>query len=157
MGDVRRPAAADIEDHALVLTHDDGAGAVRLDGQGNLTLRLPLADANHGMVIIEENVTDVLAAAVRYAVAVLDRIDRTQRIAHVALAATLSGRDDHAVWRTQREQDASPNSYSTGFGHNERKPVHLTPAVLPRAALQHQAAQLVEDIITLLRRERRSR
>ena len=150
MGDVRRPAAADIEDHALVLTHDDGTGAVRLDGQGNLTLRLPLADANHGMVIIEENVTDVLAAAVRYAVAVLDRIDRTQRITHVALAATLSGRDDHAVWRTQREQDASPNSYSTGFGH-------LTPAVLPRAALQHQAAQLVEDIITLLRRERRSR
>jgi hypothetical protein len=152
-----KPTTADIENHALVLTHDDGAGAVRLDGQGNLTLRLPLADASHGMVVIEENVADVLASALRYTVAVLDRIDPTQRITHVALAATLSGRGDHAVWRTQREQDASPNSYSTGFGHHERKPVHLTPAVRPRAALQHQAAQLVEDIVTLLRREWRSR
>jgi hypothetical protein len=133
------------------------AGAVHLDGQGNLIIQLPLSDASHGMVIIEENVVDVLASALRYAVAVLDRIDPTQRITHVALAATLSGRGDHAVWRTQREQDESPNSYSMGFGHNERKPVHLTLAVHPRAALEHQAAPLVEDIVTLLRREWRSR
>jgi hypothetical protein len=152
-----KAATADIEEHALVLTHDDGAGTVRLDGQGNLTLRLPLADAGHGMVVVEENVTEVLAAALRYAVAVQDRIDPTQRITHVAPAATLSGSNDHVVWRTQREQDASPDSYSMGFGQDGRKPVHLTPAVRPRPALRHQAGQLVEDLLTLLRREWRSR
>jgi hypothetical protein len=152
-----RPTIAEIEDHALALTHDQGAGTVRLDGRGNLTLRLPLNETSHGMVIIEENVADILAAAFRYALAVLDRIDPTQRVTHVALAATFSGRSDSAVWRTQREQDASLNSYSIGFGRGERKPVHLTPAVRPRSALQHQAGQLVEDIITLLRREWRSR
>jgi hypothetical protein len=148
---------ADIEGHALVLTHDDGAGTVRLDGQGNLTLKLPLADAAHGMVVIEENVTRVLAAALRYAVAILDRIDPTQRITHVALAATLSVRGDTVVWRTQREQDLSPNSYSIGHGQNERGPVHLTPAVRSRPVLHHQAEQVIEDFVTLLRRKWRGR
>ena len=144
--------------HALVLTHDDGAGTVRLDGQGNLTLKLPLIEGRgHGMVIIQENVTRALAAGLRYAVAVLDRIDPTQRITHVALAATLAG-GDTVVWRTQREQDASPHSYSLGgFDREERKPVRLTPAVRPRPALRHQAGQLVEDLMTLLRREWRIR
>jgi uncharacterized protein DUF4062 len=153
-----KATTADIEEHALILTHDDGAGTVRLDGQGNLTLKLPLTeDGGHGMVVIQENVTRALAAGLRYAVALLDRIDPTQRITHVALAATLSGRGDTAVWRTQREQDASPNSYSMGFGREGRNPVHLTPAVRPRPALRHQASQLVEDLVTLLRREWRSR
>jgi hypothetical protein len=153
-----KATAADIEDHALVLTHDDGTGTVRLDGQGNLTLKLPLnADGGHGVVVIEEDVAQVLAAGLRYAVALLDRIDPTQRITHISLCAALSGNSDTVVWRTQREQDASPNSYSMGFGHKERKPVHLTPAVRPRPALRHQASQLIEDLITLLRREWRSR
>lgn len=152
-----KATTADIEDHALVLTHDDGAGTVRLDGQGNLTLKLPIGDAGDGMVVIQENVAQALTAGLRYAVALLDRIDPTQRVTHVALAATLSGRSDTVVWRTQREQDASPNSYSVGFGREERKPAHLTPAVRPRPALRHQPGQLVEDLMTLLRREWRNR
>jgi hypothetical protein len=75
----------------------------------------------------------------------------------VPAIGALSGNSDTVVWRTQREQDASPNSYSMDFGHKERKPVHLTPAVRPRPALRHQASQLIEDLITLLRREWRSR
>ena len=152
-----KSTTAAIEDQALVLTHDDGAGTVRVNGQGNLTLKLPLIEGGHGMVVIEENVTDVLTAALRYAVAVLDRTDPTQRITHVALAATLSGSNNNVVWRKQREQDASPNSYNMGFGQNGRKPVHLTPGVRPRPALRHQAGELVEDLVTLLRREWRSR
>jgi hypothetical protein len=59
--------------------------------------------------------------ALRYAVPVLDRIDQTQRITHVALSATLAG-GDTVVWRTQREQNASPHSYSLGgFDREERK------------------------------------
>lgn len=47
-----KPTTAAIEDHALVLTHDNGAGRVQIDGQGNLTLKLPLLQAIHGMVVI---------------------------------------------------------------------------------------------------------
>jgi hypothetical protein len=34
-----KATTADIEEHALVLTHDDGAGTVRPDGQGKRTPR----------------------------------------------------------------------------------------------------------------------
>jgi hypothetical protein len=56
--------------------NDDGAGTVRLDGQGNLTLKLPLTEnGGHGMVVIQENVAHVLAAGLQYAVSLLDRIE----------------------------------------------------------------------------------
>lgn len=138
-----KPTNAAIEDQALVLTHDDGAGTVRVDGQGNLTLRLPLLEGGHGMIVIEENVTDVLAAALRYALAVLDRIDPTQRITHVALAATLSGSNDTVVWRTQREEDASPNSYSMGHGSKRAQagPFDSGGASSPRPATSRRSAR----------------
>src|SRR4029079_17596755 len=37
-----KPTVAVIEDHALVLNHDDGAGTVKLDAQRNLVIKLPL-------------------------------------------------------------------------------------------------------------------
>jgi hypothetical protein len=146
-----RPTTATVEDHALVLKHDE-VGSVRLDGEGNLLMRLPLSPDLHGMVIIEENVTRVLTAGLRYAVWLFDRVDPTQRLTHMALAATLFG-GDTTVWRTQKEQDANPNSYSMGGSRNGHQPVHLAPAHRPRAALRHNADQLVEDLVTLLRRE----
>jgi Domain of unknown function (DUF4062) len=150
-----KPTTAIIEDHALVVTHDE-VGRVRLDGEGNVMMQLPLSSVSHDMVVIEENVSSVMTAGLRYAVWLLDRIDQTQRLTHVALAATLSG-GDMTVWRTQREQDASPNSYVMGFGRDDHRPVHLTPAHRPRPALNHNADQLVEDLVTLLRREWRSK
>jgi hypothetical protein len=151
-----RPTTASVVDHALVLTHDE-MDSVRLDGEGNLLMQLPLSPASHGMVIIEENVTSVLTAGLRYALWLLDFwIDPTQRLTHVALAATLS-ESDTAVWRTQREQDANPNSYSMGMGREGHQPVHLAPAHRPRPALRRNADQLVEDLVTLLRREWQSK
>jgi hypothetical protein len=146
-----RPTTATVEDHALVLKHDE-VGSVRLDEEGILLMRLPLSPDLHGMVIIEENVTRALTAGLRYAVWLFDRIDPTQRLTHMALAATLFG-GDTTVWRTQKEQDANPNSYSTGGSRNGHQPIHLAPAHRPRAALRHNADQLVEDLVTLLRRE----
>jgi hypothetical protein len=151
-----KPTTPSIQDHAPMITHDNGAGIGRLDAEGNLMLRLPLAAAAHGVVVIEEDVTGALTAGLRFAVWLLDRIDQTQRLTHSALAATLSG-GDTVVWRTQREQDASPHSYSIGMGLREHRPVHLSPAHRPRPALRHHADQLVEDLVTLLRREWRSR
>jgi hypothetical protein len=145
------PTIATVEDHALVLRHNEVA-SVRLDGEGNLLMRLPLSPDSHGMVVIEDNVASLLMAGLRYAVWLFDRVDPSQRLTHMALAATLSG-SDTTVWRTQREQDANPNSYSVRSGRNGHQPVHLAPAHRPRAALRHNADQLVEDLVTLLRRE----
>jgi hypothetical protein len=150
-----KPTTAAIEDQALVITHDE-TGRVRLDAEGNVMMQLPLSSVSHDMIVIEENVSNVIAAGLRYAVWLLDRIDPTRRLTHVALAATLSG-GEMIVWRTQREQDASPNSYSLGFGRNDHHPVHLAPAHRPRPALAHKADQIVEDLVTLLRREWRSK
>jgi hypothetical protein len=150
-----RPTTTAIENHALVLTHDE-VGSVRIDGEGNLVMQLPLLPVSHGMVIIEENVASVLTAGLRYAVWLLDRIDPTHRLTHVAIVATLSV-DGTTVWRTQREQDASPNCFSMGVGRNEQQPVHLAPAHRPRPALTHNADQIVEDFVTLLRREWQSK
>jgi hypothetical protein len=44
-----------------------------------------------------------------------------------------------------------------GMGRDEHQPVHLTPAHRPRPALKHNADQIVEDFVTLLRREWQSK
>ncbi|MBY5786093.1 DUF4062 domain-containing protein [Rhizobium leguminosarum] len=151
-----QPTVAGIDNHALVISHADGRGRIKLDGEGNLLLVLPLTESGNGMVILEENVTERMTASLRYAAWLLDRIDQTQRLTHVALAAILTG-GEHLVWRTQAEQNASPNSYSMGSMRGEHKPVHLAPGHRSRPAIKHQADQLVEDLVTLLRREWRGR
>jgi hypothetical protein len=150
-----KPTTTAIENQALVIKHDE-TGRVRLDAKGNVTMQLPLSSVPHDMIVIEENVSGVIAAGLRYAVWLLDRIDPTRRLTHVALAATFSG-GEMIVWRTQREQDASPNSYSMGYSRDDHHPVHLAPAHRPRPALNHKADQIVEDLVTLLRREWRSK
>lgn len=139
-----------VQGHALVLTHDEGQGEVRLEPEGTVTISLPLNLAGHGMVVIEEDVTATLSTALRYATWLLDRVDSTQRLTHSALAVKITG-GDGGTWRTQREQAASPNSYQMCVGKPEA--VHLRPGHRPRPALTQQADQLVEDLVALLRRE----
>ena len=56
--------------------------------------------------------------------------------------------------RTRREHEANPTSMQlSSYGQDERRPVHLSPAHLPRAALTQKPDQLVEDLITLIRRQ----
>ncbi len=50
-----------------------------------------------------------LANAIAFTAWLLDHADATQRITHVAMAAKIEA-SDHLGWRTQAEQDASPNS-----------------------------------------------
>jgi Domain of unknown function (DUF4062) len=147
-----KPTRPAMDDDAFVLLHDEESAFVKLDAEGNVLIKLPVHD-DDGMVVIEELVTDRLAAAIRYGAYVLDHIDGKQRFTHIALAAALQG-SDMVVWRTQREHAASPRSYEFGrTGRDDQKrTVHLKPAVIPRAMLVHQTAQIVEDLITLLRR-----
>ncbi len=145
-----------IEDGCLVL-FQEGETAVYLHPQGDLLLTLPLPrerDSFGG--VIEEDVAGLLDRALVFVTAVMDHVDATQRLTHVALAASLSDAQ-YMTWRTRAEVAGSSSrgmSYGIGMG-KEPSPVHLTPPVRPRAALAHDRQSLVEDLITLLRREYR--
>lgn len=143
-------------DGKLVLKQGDRSSrSLQLDAQGSILIQQPLEDrqgGRHGIsVILVETLQERLAIALRYAAWVLDEVDATQRLSHVVLAARITG---GFAMLTRREYEASPNSIQmSGFGQDDRPPVHLTPPQLPRPALVHQAPQLVEDIATLLRRQ----
>jgi hypothetical protein len=140
----------------LVLEQDGrGSRALILDAQGGILIHQPVEnerDGSHGMsVILVETVQERLAASLRYSAWLLDLLDPTQRLSHVALATRIIG---GFAMRTRSEHASNPNSIQmSGFGRDERPAVHLTPPHVPRPALIHQADQIVEDLTTLLRRQ----
>jgi hypothetical protein len=104
--------------------------------------------------IIEETLLARITAGLGYASWLLDHVDPTQRLTHVAFAAQLEA-GDFMAWRTQREQDASPNGGTVSmFGNNVRKPVALQK---PRAALRLDRQRLAEDLLVPLRRQWKQR
>ena len=148
---------ATVSDGALVLEqasqHGRSSRSIRLDPQGSLLVRLPVESNGHGMsVILVETLQEQLAAALRFAAWMLNHVDPTQRLSRVVVAAQLTG---GFAMRTRREHEASPNSVQMGSSHgrDERRPVYLSPAHLPRPALAQQTGQLVEDLVTLIRRQ----
>ncbi|MCG7357650.1 DUF4062 domain-containing protein [Roseomonas mucosa] len=148
-----------IEEGALILGQDGqrgrGGRSIQLDPQGSLLIRLPVESEGRGFsVVLIETLHDQLAAALRFAASTLDKIDPAQRLSHVAVAAQLTG---GMAIRTRREHEASPNSIqmSGGFGRDDHKPVHLSPPHMARAALSQQAGQIIEDLVTLILRQRR--
>jgi hypothetical protein len=147
----------DIEGTALFLQQEGGA-RVQLDEFGSLLLRLPLKRSEGGsrsrfgamLAVIEEDVVRELGAAIAYATFVLDRIDSTQRLTHVALAASIEA-NDYLGWRTQAEQEASPNSGTMHMGRDQQRPVAKVDRSRP--ALRFEANALAEDIMVSLRRQ----
>jgi hypothetical protein len=95
------------------------------------------------------NVQRQFAGALDYTSWVLDFIDPTQRLTHVAIAASLTGAD-HMTWRTQRESHANPHSMSVGMRTNEKASVQISKT---RAALRLNATNIVEDLVVPLRRQ----
>jgi hypothetical protein len=148
----------EIEGVALILSQDRGA-SIRLDEQGALLLSVPVTrDLPRGSggfglpVLIEEDVQQQLGAALNYAAWVMEHIDPTQRLTHVAVAAMIAGAD-HMGWRTQREHAASPHSMTMGMASRDRLPVSVSRA---RAALRLDHAHLIEDLLVPLRRQLKS-
>jgi hypothetical protein len=144
-----------IDGSTLVLEQERGA-RIRLGEDGSLLLSLPLERTEGGrrnafglFAVIEEDVLRELAAAMAFGAWLLDKIDPTQRLTHVALAASIEA-SDHMGWRTQAEQDASPNSGTMRMGSGQR-PTSSTDR--PRAALRFQATELAEDLMVPLRRQ----
>ena len=143
-------------EHDTLVLSQDRAGEVRLDQSGGLRLVLPFERA-HGqmgmMVLIKEDVDRALVAGLTYAATVLDRIDPTQKLTHVGLAARIDGAE-YRAWRTRAEHDVNVQSVSLGFGAgDQRSGVHV---VRPRAALRLDRVRLVEDLLVPLRRQWKS-
>ena len=127
--------------------------SIRLDAQGGVLVRSTIETETGGLpVILVETLQERLAVAIRYAVWMLDHIDPTQRLSHLAVAARLNG---GFGMRTRSEHLASPHSMSMGSHGNDHGPVHLSPGHLPRPALAQDSEAVVDDLMTLLRRQRR--
>lgn len=149
-------AESEINGSALVLKQERGAG-IQLGEDGSILLSLPLDRTEGGrrngfgmFAVIQEDVLRELAAALSFGAWLLDKIDATQRVTHVALAASIEA-SDHLGWRTQAEQDASPNSATMRMSSGQQPPTASTDR--PRAALRFQAAELAEDLMVPLRRQ----
>jgi hypothetical protein len=148
-----------IEDDALVLEQEGGL-RISLDECGRIEMRLPLERRTRqsrgfgGMMlaIIEESVVRELANSIAFSTWLLDHVDATQRITHVAIAARIEA-SEHLGWRTQAEQDASPSSGTMRMGSAPDRVVTLDR---PRAALKFDGARLAEDLMVPLRRQRKA-
>lgn len=138
----------------LVVGQERGT-SIRLTEQGSLLFRLSLEDTAGrdrgfgGMMIIEEVVRERLGAALGYAAATIERIDSTQRLTHLGVAAHISGAE-YRAWQTRAQQAASGGSMQIGMGQEERRPITMC---IRRAALRLDRTPLIEDVLVPLRRQ----
>lgn len=144
-----------IDGSTLVIEQERGA-SIRLDEDGSVFLTLPLQqpdgsrrNAFGAFAIIEEDVLRELSAAIAFCAWLFEKIDPTQRVTHVALAAFIEA-SDYMGWRTQAEQDANPNIGTMRMG-NAQQPISSTDR--PRVSLRFQATELAEDLMVPLRRQ----
>jgi Domain of unknown function (DUF4062) len=145
-----------IQDNALVF--EQRVASVLVDQAGSVrVVQAARRDADRRStelpVLLEEDVIDALARAVRFSGWLLDRVDPLRRLTDVAPIAHLAG-GSYMPWRTRAEHAASPNEGTMGQG-GDHTTVMLTPARRHRQALTHDADRIAEDLATLLRRERR--
>lgn len=147
-----------IEEDALMI-EQEGRGsqvasvALWPSGDMRITLPIPPPAGGHGSFgVVEEDVAEKLSGAVEYASWLLGRIDPTERISHVALAARLTG-EHGGEWRTRAQHAANVGSMSFSMGQEKHEDaVVLTPVVQVRQVLSMDAKRVVEDFLVLLRR-----
>jgi hypothetical protein len=101
-----------IEGDALVLTQERSLPLLLVNEQGSILITLPVRQGSRMLPeLVHEFVQEQVLAALGYATWVLERIDPTQRLTHVAVAVSISNAG-HMGWRTQRESEANPNRIS---------------------------------------------
>lgn len=147
-------SARAIADGALRLSQQTGA-EIQIDERGSIRISVPVARGTGMMgVIIEENVAEAMQRAIGHTAEILARIDETQRLSRFVIVVSLQS-SGVAGWRTRREDEASPNSMtmSHGFGQGDPQPVHFQPPDRPRPSLTFDRDRMVEDLVTLLRRQ----
>ncbi len=136
----------------LSLSQDTGAELL-LDERGSVRLSVPVAKGAGMMgALIEENVADALNRGLAQIADIWGGIDDAQRLSRFVAMVGLSG--GAMGWRTRREDDLSPNSMTMSrMFQGEPEPVHFQPADKPRAALSFDRERIIEDLVTLLRRQ----
>ena len=141
-------------DGSLQLSQETGA-AIVLDERGSVRLSVPIAKGS-GMIgaLIEENVADALRRGLAHVAEILTKIDQTERLSRIVLAAGIAS-NGIMGWRTRQEDGANPNSMtmSSMFHQGDPEPVHFQPPDRARAALSLDRERMVEDLVTLLRRQ----
>ena len=130
-----------MEGSALVLRQGRDGGLVRLDEQGGVLIQIGLDGRSAGEpragfsglpVILEEIVSAQLASALAFAAWAMERVDPTQKLTRVVVAARIHG-VDHLAWRTRAEHAVSPNSLSINMVGGARSPVQVS-AIARRCA-----------------------
>ncbi|MBA3512302.1 DUF4062 domain-containing protein [Sphingomonas sp.] len=137
----------------LKLSQETGATIV-VDERGSVRVSVPIASGT-GMVgaLIEENVADALGRALTQSAQILAKIDETERLSRIVVAAGISS-NGAMGWRTRAEDAASPNSMTMSMFHQgDREPVHFQPPDRARAALSFDRERMAEDLVALLRRQ----
>lgn len=143
---------ASIEAGVLHLRQETNSIAVSPDGSLSVQLGFGRSERHGLSVLIEEDVRETLRRALSWMSEALAQIDPQERLTHVAIAVRLIGAD-HLPWRTRREHEASPNSYTTSWRGHDAGPVHLTPPAFTRAALRTGRDEIAQDLLVLLRRQ----
>ncbi len=106
--------------------------------------------------IVHEDVRDQLVRSFRFAARLLDRIDPVARATDVLPAAGLLNSGE-IPWRTQAEQQASPNMASLNPFSPTEAALTLNPPLQRRAMLERDAGDIAADHTELLARDFRPR
>lgn len=150
-----------VENDRLSLRQESGA-CVTIDEAADLVLQVPLGatDRQSRMsqtgisAVIEEDVTEALRNCFEFANHILEQVDPTQRVSHLAVATTVRNAEHHG-WRTRAEHQASPHSMEvSAFGSRDREPLTID---FPRPALRVNHNSIIEDLTVRLRRQSRTR
>lgn len=144
-----RSSEVDIVDDRLEIDQEESR-SIALTADGTIVLRQPASKNREIPGIIEEDFLEILANGLNFAGWLLDRVDETCRLSHFAIVAHLQ--DGALAWRTRKECQANPNSYTVNIW-NEPKPVRLQPPYRRRPVLRQHASDLAVDLLTLIRRQ----
>ena len=150
-------SASGIKSHHLLIEQD--RSSVLLTQLGDVRIVQPTQRESERRsrslpALIEEEVRDAIARALRFAAWLLDHVDSNRRLNSVAPLVALVG-GGYLGWLTKKEWEAHPSSVSMGTAGEKSITVTLMPGVRPRPALASQASAMAEDLMVLLRREKK--
>ena len=93
-----------------------------------------------------------LEAALGFIHWLLDDVDPLRRVSHVVVLGAIEG-GSMLSWRTQAEHTASPNRMTMSMHQRDLVVVPEEPTVRPRAQLNANLDQVVDDLLARFRRE----
>jgi hypothetical protein len=103
-------------------------------------------------VLIEEDVRDAIASAVRFSAWLLGEKDSVRRLSECVVLAALA-EAGYLGWKTRAEHDANPNRVSTSVSSADFVLVPEQPRVRGRASIHNEEEEIAEDLVARLRRE----